>query len=384
MMKTQDHDAVPFLQGNQLPLNFCLVPFTTLTLNPNGDVGCCRELTTRHVLGNLHHQTLEEIWNGPEIRSWRREFLNGKIKTCKEQIRHRACNLVPNRNNEHLLNASHMSEFQEKKVPRLGAGLNGRCNLRCNMCDLDFDYNGLFDKLNLWQEMGKHIFPYLQEIDFLSGEPFIQKDTFKLIDLITPINSKCQWYFTTNANWAFTSQVKTSLNKIQNLRLNISLDSLNDQTYPLIRKHGNLKQALKTTKDLLRYINERKVKNKLSRLGINMTVQRLNWREVPRFFKFAQEMGISCWDAGVQEVEQWPELSLCTLPESDKRNILDFYLSEMEPIHFSRAREVITPIIESLSPKQRIAYKLVILDRFEKKTIDSSNHQKAEAERCYH
>lgn len=76
----------------KVPENFCPVPFASLTFNPAGNVGCCREQGAGHSVGNIREQTVDEIWNGEKVRAWRREFLTGNIKTCAEQIRHRQCN----------------------------------------------------------------------------------------------------------------------------------------------------------------------------------------------------------------------------------------------------------------------------------------------------
>jgi radical SAM protein with 4Fe4S-binding SPASM domain len=45
--------------------NACDHVDTTVTVRWNGDVvACCYDLTSLHVLGNVHAQSLEEIWNG--------------------------------------------------------------------------------------------------------------------------------------------------------------------------------------------------------------------------------------------------------------------------------------------------------------------------------
>ena len=52
-------------EEQDLPKNgFCVVPFTTIILEPNGNVGVCRLHGTDEALGNLSENTIEEIWNG--------------------------------------------------------------------------------------------------------------------------------------------------------------------------------------------------------------------------------------------------------------------------------------------------------------------------------
>lgn len=63
----------------------CLIPWHRLSIQPNGDVYPCPVSSVR--LGNLNSRTLEEIWNGPELRTFRLgvndiERMNPDCKDC--------------------------------------------------------------------------------------------------------------------------------------------------------------------------------------------------------------------------------------------------------------------------------------------------------------
>lgn len=55
----------------------CQRPWNTLAIHPDGDVYPCMAWS-RPPLGNLRTRTIWEIWNGPELRAVRQEFLRAK------------------------------------------------------------------------------------------------------------------------------------------------------------------------------------------------------------------------------------------------------------------------------------------------------------------
>ena len=56
----------------------CPYPWESFVVASNGDVvACCRDLERRTVLGNLHQQTFDEIWNGERYRALRRDLASG-------------------------------------------------------------------------------------------------------------------------------------------------------------------------------------------------------------------------------------------------------------------------------------------------------------------
>ena len=129
---------------------FCSAPFSTLIINADGKVGCCREKGTEHVVGDAFTQTIEEIWNGEAIKAWRREFLTGNIETCKKEQHDMSCNLF--KHNLEVLPYIEFDEVQNGPVLRLSPDFNGRCNLKCPMCIVWKKPNGKYDLIpNFWE-----------------------------------------------------------------------------------------------------------------------------------------------------------------------------------------------------------------------------------------
>lgn len=66
----------------------CAEPFMKLAVNSNGDVSvCCFDWAHDTVVGRVPHQSLEEIWNGPELKDFRLKHLLGRrrsLHACRD------------------------------------------------------------------------------------------------------------------------------------------------------------------------------------------------------------------------------------------------------------------------------------------------------------
>ncbi len=342
-------DVLAEYRRKGLPEKFCSVPFTTLLLEPDGLVGGCRQKGCEFPMGRLQDNTLMEIWNGEKIRQWRREFLEGKPIICQKEVRHYSCHSCPEYNS--LLPEVDISEFQTKKPSRIAFNLNGKCNLECRMCHVWEKPNGLYDKIGFWQQIDD-IIENLKEVELLSGEPFIQKDTYKLMDLISVKKPDARWIITTNANWKLTDFVRSKMDKVHFRNLIVSLDSLVPGNYAKIRKKGDLDLALSTLDDLLDYEQDR-IKRGLSPLNIriNFLVQKDNWQELADFHTFKKNKKVEIFRTFLYEPF---EHSLLSLPEAERERILNFYMENLKPEQV--AFRVILPLLDSLAPIYRAQY----------------------------
>lgn len=348
--------------------NFCLVPFTTIILEPDGKVGMCRHKGNDFPIGNIKENSIAEIWNGEKARKWRREFLEGKPQNCAVEVKHRHCQHCPENNK--LLDDIEVSEIQTRPILKLTANFNGKCNLQCQMCDIWKLPNGLYNQINFWEPAKRDIFPYLKEVDMLSGEPFIQADTYRLIDEISSINPDCQWIFTTNAHWKLTAKIKNDLNKIKIKNIIISLDSLEEKTYYKIRYPGKLKFVLDNIENFLIY-NEGRQASGLNRIRfmLNFLVQKDNWKEIPQAIRYCEERGIVPLITFLYEPS---EFSLLHIHEDERFNIMEEILHELSPSEVIRTMRVISPLIESMSGVNRASALLSFKDKMKNFNLVSS------------
>ncbi|MEQ1878000.1 MAG: radical SAM protein, partial [Bdellovibrionia bacterium] len=283
-------------------------------------------------------------WNGEKIRSWRREFLTGNIKTCAEHIRHRKCNKEIF--NQQLIEHIELSEIQSTPPKRMSPDFNGQCNLRCGMCTIWKQPNGLYDKLNFWEDAEKNLFPYLKQVDPLAGEPLIQKDTFRLMDIMARVNPSAVWRITTNGHWKFTPQLKERLEKIAIGGINVSLDAVTQEVYAKVRERGRIGIVRKAIDELAKYRLERKAGHGTAfTLNINMTVQKHNWKEMAALVRLAlRKEAVPL----ILMLYRPSDLSLLSLSEIARREIVNYYFATMNWKILKYCRRVVVALLESL------------------------------------
>lgn len=95
-------------------------PWETAHILSNGDVVAC-EVLDHHPLGNLHHQSIQEIWTGPLYHRFREEYRAGEVpdcRTCPWKTAYRPTGLQPailaaRGHNAQLLHGWHSAEGED-------------------------------------------------------------------------------------------------------------------------------------------------------------------------------------------------------------------------------------------------------------------------------
>ena len=342
--KADETEFVPNFTKENIPDWFCPVPFSNLIFNPWGNVGSCREQGNEHSVGDARRQTWQEIWNGEKIRAWRREFLSGNIKTCAQHIRHRKCN--KDGYNQELIQHIELKEIQTTPPKRISPDFNGHCNLRCAMCTIWKQPNGLYDTLNFWEDAEKNLFPHLKQVDPLAGEPLIQKDTFRLMDIMGRVNPSAKWRITTNGHWKFTRFLRDKFDKIAVVGINFSLDAVTQEVYEKVRERGDIGVVLKAIDDIVQYRKDRiAAGHEDFVININMTVQTHNWREMGDLVSLCLEKG------GLPLILMLyrpSELSLLTLDTESRQKIVDYYFETIDWEVLKYCRRPVMALLESI------------------------------------
>ncbi len=322
---------------------FCIAPFTTLQLEPDGKVGACRHKGCEFPVGNILNNSFEEIWNGEFIKNWRNEFLKGQPKICETEIKNIKCNHCPDYSS--IIDNADIALHQTKKPLRLAFNFNGHCNLECQMCHIWQKPNGLYDQIQFWDQLDFWI-QNVEDIELLSGEPFIQKDTYKLIDVISTKRPEAQWSITTNANWKMTDFITQKLDKVKIKHIIISLDSLNPDNYKVIRKKGDLAKALQTLRDLKSY-NQSRISRNLPgfKIKINFLFQQQNWAELGDVYNFSKTENVEIFRTFLYEPV---EFSMLTWNEEKRLEVLDWYFQNLTLDQLLNSSRILRPLLDSL------------------------------------
>ena len=285
---------------------FCMHPFTGLATREDGAIcACCRS----QPVGFIQDNSLEEIWNGDVMRKIRQQVLNGeRPKECapcfdledqgveslrqrhiKGQIPEARIKLYPNALDK--LNDDYTMPFE---IPTMEVKLNNLCNLKCRMCnpmdstswndwkEVEEFYvkedNFLVDKvikLNLekkpyldsfedtdnWWKSFEKLLPYFRRVEFAGGEPLMDPQHYKILDMLKPYGSNIEIKYATNGT---TTGIKGGRNihdywpHFKSVAVNVSVDGMGD-VYNYIRGNGNYEDVVANIKIMQQIPNVRRI-----------------------------------------------------------------------------------------------------------------------------
>lgn len=155
------------------------------------------------------------------------------------------------------------------------------CNSRCPSCS--YWTKGSSNKLGI--DEVKHLADELwafgvRIITLTGGEPFMRRDTLDIIRLF----SRRGFRVTINTNGILLDKAMIGqLASIPDLHIVVSLDSLDEGTYSLLRGVNSLKQVLGALSSLKRYTPHE--------IRVFTLVSGYNYREVPQILDFCKEKG---------------------------------------------------------------------------------------------
>lgn len=140
-----------------------------------------------------------------------------------------------------------MIDKYNREINYLRISLTELCNLRCRYCmpmegikkkthDETLTYEEIFTAVKVAVKLG------IKKIRLTGGEPLIKKDIIKLASNIKKIDGIKELCITTNG--VLLRQYAKDLKSAGVDRLNISLDTLNEEKYRYITRVGDLKEVL--------------------------------------------------------------------------------------------------------------------------------------------
>ena len=295
-------ESVSGVKNESGPLNnqsktFCLHPFTGLATREDGAIKvCCRS----QPIGQIQNNTLENIWNGVEMREIRRQVMCGErpavCKPCfdledqgveslrqrhiKDSVPESRSNLYPN-----ALDNLHEDYTMPFEFPTIEIKLNNLCNLKCRMCNpldstnwKDWDavvpfykkennylvstveglvktpgqYIGPFDDSNNWWISFEKLLPHFRRVEFAGGEPLMDPQHYKILDMLKPYGANIELKYATNGTTLGISKGRTIHEywpHFRSVAVNVSLDGIGD-VYNYIRGNSDFNLVEKNIKEI--------------------------------------------------------------------------------------------------------------------------------------
>lgn len=268
----------------------CWAPFRSMYFGFRGNTSVCC-FNKMHVIGTYPAQTLTEIWFGAQADEIRQSLTKNDFSLgcqgCHELITAENYSGLPAKNFDPL--PSNSNRFPSK----IDFELSNECNLECIMCRGEFSsairrnreklpplhsvYDGAFvDQL-------EEFIPYLENSHFLGGEPFMIPIYIDIWERMIQINPKIRISVQTNGT-ILTQRIKNMMEKIT-FEIAVSIDSIYEENYQLIRKNGNFNMLMENIRYFRNYCRERSTNFHLSYCPM---VQ--NWEELPDLIAFANEL----------------------------------------------------------------------------------------------
>lgn len=267
---------------------FCLHPFTGLATREDGAVKvCCRSAP----ISNIKHESLEQAWNNENMKRIRKQVLNGErpveCQSCFDledqgvtSLRQRHINDYSPESRVNLYPDA-LDELREDytmpfEFPTMEIKLNNLCNLKCRMCNpLDStqwkdwkevkpfyekeknylvpvvdslvatpgQYIGAFDDTDNWWASFEKLLPYFRRVEFAGGEPLMDPQHYKILDMLAPYGDNIQLKYATNGTTLGIKGGRTIHDywpKFKSVAVNVSIDGIHD-VYNYIRGNGDFK-----------------------------------------------------------------------------------------------------------------------------------------------
>jgi MoaA/NifB/PqqE/SkfB family radical SAM enzyme len=261
-------------------------PFTGLATRGDGAIlACCRS----QPVGWIQNNSLEDIWNNKTMRSIRQKVLNderpNECSACfnledqgveslrqrhiKGKIPESRVNLYPN-----ALSKMNSEYYMPFEIPTMEIKLNNLCNLKCKMChpldstswndwdqvesfyknennfmvdvinNLNLKKNPYLDNFddnpNWWNSFEK-IIPYFRRAEFAGGEPLMDPQHYRILDMLAPYGNQIEIKYATNMSVLGIKGGRTIWDywpKFKSVAVNVSIDGL-EESYENIRGNAN-------------------------------------------------------------------------------------------------------------------------------------------------
>ena len=387
------------LNNNINPPTFCMHPFTGLATREDGAIQvCCRS----HPIGWIQNETLEEVWNGENMKRIRKQVLTGyRPPECEpcfsledqgvESLRQRhvrgnipeaRIKLYPN-----ALEKMDKDYSMPFEIPTMELKLNNLCNLKCRMChpgdstswndwseikdfykdsgkvifnlveEHNLENKPLLDKFEnnpeWWASLEKNL-PHFRRVEFAGGEPLMDPQHYRILDMLAPYGHQIEIKYATNLTTLGKSNrtIWEYWPKFKSVAVNVSIDGIG-ASYEYVRGNASWAELINNIKQIQTIPN-------ISRIVGAVAVQVSNVLVLDKMIEyFLNDLGIVFYTNMVK----YPDvLSVQVLPsdlktlaierlESIKPKIKDFKLVKEHPMLLDLTLGQIQGVINFLNAK---------------------------------
>ena len=271
----------------------CYAPFTSMYLDPHGDVlACCQN--TEHPLGNVGDRSLSDIWHGAraeELRTALEAYDLGRgCRFCAWQVDDGNYAATYS----HSFEGIEVHDARPEWPRRLEFAVSNTCNLECVMCNGEWSSKirrrregraplpRVYDD-RFFEEL-RPFLHHLTEARFLGGEPFLATETLRIMDLMVEEGVEVPCHLTTNGT-QWNDRVEHLLDRLP-VSIAVSLDGVSPETVESIRVGASHARLMENLGRYRAYTTARG-----TTLDLTFCFMRQNWHEFGAYLQLADEWG---------------------------------------------------------------------------------------------
>lgn len=213
---------------------YCPLLWSEVFIDPKGDVySCCHRKPS--VIGNIHREKLEDIYNNLTIRQLRQKSLDGQLE-CFEH-----CTLIDKEKKHKAPKKMMVNYYADLKKLKIEFG--ELCNISCVMCWQDHKSKTVLDHKKLIENVDLKPF---KDVNIQGGEPLAIADAKAFYEYVASKN-KNPLIMTNglliNNDWAEKIVLNSSF-------IHISLNAATAKTHEMVNKGSKWDVVLRNIKRL--------------------------------------------------------------------------------------------------------------------------------------
>jgi len=364
--------------SNQISKSFCVLPWVHLNVQPNGDIYPCCMAPYGKSIGNTTDNTLEEIWNGDDMKTIRKEMLVGeRPKLCERCFLIEDSGLLSPRNTHNHFFDKDVNNLIKDTNPETGHNENfilkywdfrwsNICNFKCRMCGAFSSSKWYEDEgalygtvmknnglLHFNSESREDIFKYVdrfindvEEIYFAGGEPLIMDEHYIILEkLIAAGRTNVRIRY--NTNFSHIKFKKWDLHGLWSHFLNDPNGRI--MLFASLDAVGKLAEVIRNgTKWNSVYENIKSCVDKGMEVHISPTISILNIFHINELIDMAITVGVNPNTVSLNNLLTTPSwYDIRILPGNLKEDLMNRLRSYLETIESSHVRSIVRNAINA-------------------------------------
>lgn len=318
-------------------MKFCTFPFEYFYIdNYQGEVSLCPWMTKDVIfIGNLNHQSVEDIWDGPKANALRDKIRRGDFSSCRMD----GCPFLQNRNLPDV-KPEEAAEYAVASTPKtVNLAFDFICNQYCETCRQD-KFRPIIPRYpDYMNAISSKIGGFLDHAEMIStsghGDPFASPYMMEILRNINPQKDNLKLYFESNGVYCDERHWRKISHLLDfNVEINITVNSYNPFIYKHISRGGNYERLMRN----LDFVKALRKSGKVEKLVLTMVIQDRNFRDIPEFIERSLNK-YECDQVILRPVYQWG-----TMPE--ETFWFKDVLNPMHPYHKEYLEILDLPILE--------------------------------------